>query len=51
MNKKIIALAVAAAAFGTQASAVELYNNDGTTFAVGGHVTAAIQVLKKMTQQ
>ncbi|MEZ9918557.1 porin [Vibrio breoganii] len=43
MNKKIIALAVAAAAFGTQASAVELYNNDGSTFSIGGHVTAAIQ--------
>ncbi|GEM78826.1 porin [Vibrio superstes] len=39
MNKKIIALAVAAAAFGTQASAVELYNNDGSTFSIGGHVS------------
>lgn len=41
MNKKIIALAVAAAAFGTQASAVELYNNDGTTFSIGGHVSVS----------
>jgi predicted porin len=39
MNKKLIALAVAAAAFGTQATAVELYNEDGTTFSVGGHVS------------
>ncbi|GAB7218382.1 porin [Vibrio comitans] len=41
MNKKIIALAVAAAAFGTQASAVELYNNDGSTFSIGGHVSVS----------
>ncbi|PMH17441.1 porin [Vibrio breoganii] len=41
MNKKIIALAVAAAAFGTQASAVELYNNDGSTFAIGGHLSVS----------
>ncbi|CAM2849168.1 porin [Vibrio rarus] len=38
MNKKIIALAVAAAACATQASAVELYNQDGSTFSIGGHV-------------
>ncbi|PMG92310.1 porin [Vibrio breoganii] len=41
MNKKIIALAVAAAAFGTQASAVELYNQDGSTFSIGGHVSVS----------
>jgi predicted porin len=42
MNKKFIALAVAAAAFGTTAQAVELYNNDGTTFAIGGHFTVGL---------
>ncbi|MGR5414516.1 porin [Vibrio astriarenae] len=42
MNKNILAIAIAAATFGTQAVAVELYNNDGTTFAIGGHVTAAL---------
>lgn len=39
MNKKLLVAAIAAATFGTQAVAVELYNNDGTTFAVGGHVS------------
>ncbi|WP_295895290.1 porin [uncultured Vibrio sp.] len=39
MNKKLLAVAIAASAFGTQAVAVELYNNDGTTFAMGGHVS------------
>ncbi|PMJ98715.1 porin [Vibrio sp. 10N.261.55.A7] len=39
MNKKLLAVAIAASAFGTQAVAVELYNNDGTTFSVGGHVS------------
>ncbi|MDN2482574.1 porin [Vibrio agarivorans] len=39
MNKNILAIAIAAATFGTQAVAVELYNNDGTTFSVGGHVS------------
>ncbi|MFA0473883.1 porin [Vibrio breoganii] len=43
MNKKIIALAVAAAAFGTQASAVELYNQDGSTFSIGGHVSLGLK--------
>ncbi|WP_428774140.1 porin [Vibrio sp.] len=42
MKKTIISVAVAAAAFGTQVSAVELYNQDGSTFAMGGHVTAAV---------
>ena len=28
--------------FGTQAVAVELYNEDGTTFSVGGHVSVAV---------
>ncbi|WP_322804433.1 porin [Vibrio alfacsensis] len=39
MNKKFLAAAIAAATFGTQAVAVELYNNEGTTFSVGGHVS------------
>ncbi|MFA0440931.1 hypothetical protein BCU70_00010 [Vibrio sp. 10N.286.49.C2] len=43
MNKKFIALAVAAAAFGTSAQAVELYNQDGSTFSVGGHVSVGVQ--------
>ncbi|NOH30249.1 porin [Vibrio mediterranei] len=43
MNKKIIALAVSAAAFGTTAQAVELYNQDGSTFSVGGHVSVGVQ--------
>jgi predicted porin len=42
MNKNIIALAVAAAAFGTTAQAVELYNNDGSTFSIGGHATVGV---------
>lgn len=42
MNKKFIALAVAAAAFGTSAQAVELYNKDGSTFSVGGHFTVGL---------
>ncbi|MGL6261994.1 porin [Vibrio sp. WXL103] len=36
MNKKILAIAIAATTFGAQA--VELYNEDGTTFSMGGHV-------------
>ncbi|MDR9828843.1 porin [Vibrio sp. FNV 38] len=39
MTKNILAIAIAAATFGTQAVAVELYNNDGTTFSMGGHVS------------
>ena len=43
MNKKLLALAVSGAVFGTQAVAVELYNEDGTTFSeVGGHVSVAV---------
>ncbi|WP_261815881.1 porin [Vibrio gallicus] len=41
MNKKIIALAVTAAAFGTQTHAVELYNDNGSTFSIGGHVSVS----------
>ncbi len=47
MNKKIIALAVSAAAFGTTAQAVELYNQDGSTFSVGGHVSVGVQDSEK----
>lgn len=39
MNKKILAVAISAAAISSQAFAVELYNNEGTTFAMGGHVS------------
>ncbi|WP_299692201.1 porin [uncultured Vibrio sp.] len=42
MNKKILALAISGAVFGTQAVAVELYNEDGSTFAIGGHVSVAV---------
>ncbi|CAH0528996.1 porin [Vibrio hippocampi] len=42
MNKKFIALAVAAAAFGTSVQAVELYNNDGSTLSLGGHVSVGV---------
>lgn len=42
MNKKLLALAVSGAVFGTQAVAVELYNEDGTTFSIGGHVSVAV---------
>ncbi len=41
MNKTLIALAVAAVA--TNASAVELYNNNGTTFDIGGHVSVGVE--------
>lgn len=42
MNKKFIALAVAAAAFGTSVQAVELYNSNGSTFSIGGHVSVGV---------
>ncbi|MFS1463942.1 hypothetical protein BCT35_15970 [Vibrio lentus] len=42
MNKKLLALAISGAVFGTQAVAVELYNEDGTTFSVGGHVSVNV---------
>ena len=34
MNKKLLALEISGAVFGEQAVAVELYNEDGTTFSV-----------------
>jgi predicted porin len=43
MNKKLIALAVSGAALSTSATAVELYNNDGTTFSMGGHVAVSLK--------
>jgi predicted porin len=47
MNKKLLALAVSGAVFGTQAVAVELYNEDGTTFEVGGHVSVNVNGSEK----
>lgn len=41
MNKKLLAIAIAAAA--TNATAVELYNDNDTTFAIGGHVSVAVE--------
>ncbi|MDD9180347.1 MULTISPECIES: porin [Aliivibrio] len=41
MNKKLLALAVIAAS--SNAVAVELYNEDGTTFDIGGHVSVALE--------
>ena len=41
MNKKLLALAIAAAS--SNAVAVELYNEDGTTFDIGGHVSVALE--------
>ncbi|MDO6707595.1 porin [Photobacterium sp. 1_MG-2023] len=42
MNKKHLAIAVAAAFYGSQAVAVELYNEGDTTFSVGGHVSVGL---------
>ena len=47
MNKKLLALAISGAVFGTQAVAVELYNEDGTTFEVGGHVSVNVNGSEK----
>ncbi|UTT86758.1 porin [Vibrio pelagius] len=47
MNKKLLALAVSGAVFGTQAVAVELYNEDGTTFDIGGHVSVNVNGSEK----
>ncbi|MGF1704127.1 porin [Photobacterium makurazakiensis] len=41
MNKKIIALAVAAAAASTSVSALEVYNDDTNTFSIGGRLAAS----------
>ncbi|WP_338166004.1 porin [Vibrio sp. 10N] len=42
MNKTLLALAVTAAAIGTQANALEVYNNEGTVMNIGGHVTVGL---------
>jgi predicted porin len=47
MNKKLLALAISGAVFGTQAVAVELYNEDGTAFSVGGHVSVNLNGSEK----
>lgn len=41
MNKKLLALAIIAAS--SNAVAVELYNEEGTTFDIGGHVSVALE--------
>ncbi|PQJ88027.1 porin [Aliivibrio sifiae] len=41
MNKKLLALAIIAVS--SNAVAVELYNEDGTTFDIGGHVSVALE--------
>ncbi|WP_418642478.1 porin [Vibrio chaetopteri] len=42
MNKTLLAVAVTAAAIGTQANALEVYNNEGTVMNIGGHVTVGL---------
>ncbi|MCW8345715.1 porin [Vibrio sp. ZSDZ65] len=42
MNKTLLALAVTAAAIGTQANALEVYNKEGTQMNIGGHVTVGL---------
>ncbi|USD62707.1 porin [Vibrio sp. SCSIO 43140] len=42
MNKTLLAVAVTAAAIGTQANALELYNKEGTQMNIGGHVTVGL---------
>jgi predicted porin len=39
MKMKTLAVAVAALACGTQTFAAEIYNNDGTSMSIGGHVS------------
>ena len=41
MNKKIIALAITAAAASTSSQALEIYNDDTNTFSVGGRLAAS----------
>ncbi len=45
MKKTLIALAVAGAAVATGANASELYNQDGTTLAIGGRAEARMSVM------
>ncbi|MCG9660008.1 porin [Vibrio mediterranei] len=42
MNKTLLALAVTAAAIGTQANALEIYNKEGTQMSIGGHATIGL---------
>ncbi|MBD8512661.1 porin [Photobacterium sp. CAU 1568] len=42
MDKKHLAIAVAAAFYGSQAVAVELYNEGDTAFSIGGHVSVGL---------
>ncbi|GAM56271.1 outer membrane protein N [Vibrio ishigakensis] len=42
MKKTVLASLVSAAVVSGQAWAVELYNNDGSTFSVGGHVSIGV---------
>ncbi|MCJ2376241.1 porin [Vibrio sp. ZSDZ34] len=42
MNKTLLALAVTTAAIGTQANALEIYNQDGTQMSIGGHATVGL---------
>lgn len=47
MNKKLLAIAIATSAFTSQAVAIELYNANGSTFAIGGHVSVALSDSEK----
>ncbi len=42
MNKKLLAVAVAAATFGSQAFAFEAFSNEDTTVTIGGHVSVNV---------
>jgi predicted porin len=42
MKMKALAVAVAALACGTQAFAAEVYNSDGTSLSIGGHVSVGV---------
>jgi predicted porin len=42
MNKTLLALAVTAAAIGTQANALEVFNDGTTTASIGGHATVGV---------
>ncbi|GAD79669.1 porin [Vibrio ezurae] len=42
MKKTVLASVIAGIAFSGQAFAVELYNNSGTTFSIGGHVSVGL---------
>lgn len=42
MKMKTLAVAVAALACGSQAFAAEVYNSDGTSLSIGGHVSVGV---------